>query len=64
MPRLRRNPRSVADLDLDGAATIGDLFSYLDAYFARAAAADTDGSGNVTLQDLLDFLGSYFVGCG
>lgn len=56
-------PRCPADLDLDGAATIGDLFPYLDAYFARTTAADTDGSGTVTLQDLFDFLGSYFAGC-
>jgi hypothetical protein len=57
-------PRCAADLDLDGQASIGDIFAYLDGFFSHTTAtADFDGNGTVTLQDLFDYLGAYFSGC-
>lgn len=57
-------PRCEADVDFSGAAELGDLFGYLEAYFARQSLADVDGSGTVTVQDFLDFVGAFVEGCG
>jgi hypothetical protein len=57
-------PRCLADTNLDGQATLADLFAFIDDYFIRHPAADFNGSGTVTEQDVSEFIGAYFVGCG
>jgi hypothetical protein len=52
-----------ADFDLDGAATIDDIFVYLNAWFAYDPRCDLDAGGSVTIDDLFLFLNRWFAGC-
>lgn len=47
-------PRCAADRNLDGTASVGDIFDFLEEWFA-------DGPGDI--QDLFDFLAAWFTGC-
>lgn len=56
-------PPCAVDLDGDGMAQVGDLFAYLNLWFANDAAADFNGQDGVTLQDIFDYLTAWFAGC-
>lgn len=56
-------PRCLADFDLDGVVTPGDLFAYLDAFFVRNASADLNNTAGITVQDLFDFISVFSSGC-
>ena len=52
-----------ADFDRNGQWGVGDLFAYLDAWFAGGASADVNFDKAVGVSDLFDFLDAWFVGC-
>lgn len=52
-----------ADWDSSGQVTLGDLFAFLEDYFALRPTADFNGTGTVSVQDIFDYLGSYFAAC-
>lgn len=56
-------PACRADVDGDGAASVGDIFAYLGLWFAGDARADFDGSPGITTQDIFDYLSAWFAGC-
>jgi hypothetical protein len=53
----------IADFDCSGTVTIDDVFLFLNAWFADAAAADVDGLGGITVTDIFVFLKKWFAGC-
>lgn len=53
----------LVDFDGDFRLTVGDIFSFLNAYFADSPAADLDLSGLVAPGDIFRFLEFYFAGC-
>lgn len=53
----------VSDFDGNGTITVGDVFAYLNAFFASDPAADVNGDGVVSAQDLFAFLIAFFAGC-
>ncbi|MCC6320962.1 MAG: hypothetical protein IT438_05930 [Phycisphaerales bacterium] len=65
---------SIADFDYTDNVTVGDIFYFLNQFFAQCGSvgnpapacgrsADVNDSGAITVQDLFDFLAAYFVGC-
>lgn len=52
-----------ADWDASGGIGVGDIFTFLAAWFSHDAKADWDGSGVIGVQDLFEFLVAYFSGC-
>lgn len=52
-----------ADFDASGALAIGDLFFFLQRWFAAAPDADFNHDAAIGAQDLLDFVGAYLAGC-
>lgn len=52
----------IADFDGSGAATVQDVFAYLNAWFAGDVRTDLDGDG-VGVQDIFSFLNAWFAGC-
>lgn len=52
-----------ADFNCSGAVDLGDVFAFLNSWFANSLNADFDGLNGVTLQDIFDFLNSWFAGC-
>ena len=53
-----------ADFDGNGVREVSDIFAFLSAWFANAAAADFDGSGlPVAVPDIFAFLSAWFAGC-
>jgi hypothetical protein len=50
------------DYDCSGAANVGDIFAFLNAWFANDMTADFNGGG-LALSDIFDFLNAWFVGC-
>lgn len=61
---LRGTPAIVcaADFNADNAITVGDIFDFVQAWFARSPAADINDSASVTTADLYAFIGEWFVG--
>lgn len=65
-------PACPADLDGDGAVTIGDYFVFLTAFFDQLGgpptsgqvSADIDGDGTVTISDYFTFLSVFFESLG
>lgn len=63
------DPSSVApvffrsDWTRDGVRAPGDIFAFLNAYFARDPSADFDQDGARSPSDLFAFLTAYFAGC-
>lgn len=53
----------VADFDQSGAATVQDIFGFLNAWFANDPRADVNGVDGLTIQDIFDFLTVWFAGC-
>ncbi|MBX3402315.1 MAG: agmatine deiminase family protein [Phycisphaeraceae bacterium] len=51
-----------ADFNLDGYATVSDIFAFLAAWFAGDDAADINGGG-IAVDDIFEFLASWFAGC-
>jgi hypothetical protein len=51
------------DFNLSGDVSVQDVFDFLTAYFAGAAAADFNGDGAISVQDIFDFLAAYFGAC-
>lgn len=51
------------DINCSGAIDTGDIFDYLNAWFAQSPIAEFDGSPGVTVADLFQFLNSWFTGC-
>jgi hypothetical protein len=52
-----------ADFDHSGTLAVQDIFDFLNAWFAGAAAADANHSGGLEVQDIFDFLNLWFAGC-
>lgn len=52
-----------ADFNLVGGVTTGDIFDYLNAWFAGRPRADADESGRVDINDVFVFLNAWFAGC-
>ena len=57
------NPACLCDWNLSGAATVQDIFDYLNDYFSGFPPADINRTGTITVQDIFDFLAAYFEGC-
>jgi hypothetical protein len=63
-------PACPADFDHSGDVSVGDLFGYLDAWFAEfgafgnGLAADFDVSGDVSVADLFAYLDAWFATFG
>lgn len=55
--------RCFADFNDDGTVAIGDLFDYLNTWFAGTLSADTNASGTIDVNDIFDFLNAWFTGC-
>lgn len=61
--------RCTADFDNDGVIGVGDLFTFLTAYFASfgqvgsGIPVDVDQSGSVDVEDLFTFMALWFIGC-
>jgi hypothetical protein len=53
----------VADFDGSGAATIGDVFLFLNAWFEGDPRCDLDGTPGLSVQDILAYLNLWFAGC-
>ena len=53
----------VADFNGDGILGVGDVFAFLNAYFANDAAADLNGDAAINASDLFAFIIAYFAGC-
>lgn len=54
-------PACRVDLDGDHSAGVGDLFAFLNGWFA--GTGDFNGDGTTTVQDIFDFLSAWFAGC-
>ncbi len=52
-----------SDYDGDGAITVTDIFTFLNAWFASEPGADFDGAGGVAVTDIFGFLNQWFAGC-
>ncbi|MBY0311704.1 MAG: serine protease [Phycisphaerales bacterium] len=52
-----------ADFDCNGSLTIGDLFTYLNAWFAGDPRCEVNGVGGLTIEDLFAYLNIWFAGC-
>ncbi|MFN7020982.1 MAG: GC-type dockerin domain-anchored protein [Phycisphaerales bacterium] len=52
-----------ADFNASGAATVQDIFDFLEAYFSNDPRSDVNNSCTLTVQDIFDFLAAYFAGC-
>jgi hypothetical protein len=60
-----------ADFNEDGAVTVGDIFDFLNSWFAGCKGstacfgrfADFNCSNTIEVQDIFDFLNSWFAGC-
>lgn len=50
------------DFNLDGEATVPDIFDFLAAWFAGDEAADINGGG-LGVDDIFEFLTAWFAGC-
>jgi hypothetical protein len=51
-----------ADFDKSGTVTVGDIFDYLNAWFAGSPFTHLPGPGQSTVQDIFDFLSVWFAG--
>ncbi|MBY0310913.1 MAG: hypothetical protein K2W85_02470 [Phycisphaerales bacterium] len=56
-------PACMADFDGSGTRTSGDIFVFLNAWFASDPRADVDGVGGVAIADVFFFINAWFVGC-
>jgi Lamin Tail Domain len=54
-------PCCFADYNKVGGLTVGDIFDFLNAWFANSVNADVNGSG-LTVNDIFDFLNAWFAG--
>lgn len=52
-----------ADFDQDTHVAVSDIFTYLDAWFARDPRSDINMDGAANVQDIFDFLAGWFAGC-
>lgn len=52
-----------ADFNGDTHITVADIFTYLDAWFARDPRTDINMDGAANIQDIFDFLATWFAGC-
>jgi hypothetical protein len=52
-----------ADFDCSGTLTIGDIFEYMNAWFAGDGRADLDGVVGLSVGDMFMFLSGWFEGC-
>ncbi len=53
----------VADFDCNASLTIGDLFTYLNAWFLGDPRCDVNGVNGLTIEDLFAYLNIWFAGC-
>jgi hypothetical protein len=51
-----------ADFNGDGGLSVGDIFDYLNAWFAGQSRADFNLSGSLSVQDIFDYLNAWFTG--
>jgi hypothetical protein len=61
-------PTCRVDYDHSGGASLGDLFTFLEAFFSNRTGpappgADFDHSGVISVEDLFQFLAAWFAGC-
>jgi hypothetical protein len=59
----RRETPCRADFNNSGGLTVQDIFDFLNAWFAGAAAADFDGANGLQVQDIFAYLNAWFAGC-
>jgi subtilisin-like proprotein convertase family protein len=52
-----------ADFNCSGSLTVGDIFDFLNAWFATLPSADIDASGALSVTDIFQFLNRWFAGC-
>lgn len=52
-----------ADFDNSGSVSVGDLFAFLDAWFAGSPAADFDRDGVLSASDIFAYLNAWFTSC-
>jgi hypothetical protein len=55
-------PCCLADFDQSGTVAVGDIFAYLNAWFAGDPSTDIDGAG-LAVSDIFAFLNAWFAGC-
>lgn len=63
MRRYVQNFACPADYNVDGQATVQDIFDFLIDYFSGDVRADLDASGQIGVGDVFAFLSAYFTGC-
>ncbi len=52
-----------ADYDCSGGLAVGDIFAFLNGWFAGSASADFDGESGLQIGDVFAFLNAWFAGC-
>jgi hypothetical protein len=52
-----------ADFNNSGTVTTGDIFDFLNAWFAGSLSADFDDSGALSTSDIFAFLNAWLSGC-
>lgn len=60
---IELTPPCRCDTDNSGAATLQDLFDFLNLWFVSDPRADISNDSLVTIQDIFDFLTCWFTGC-
>lgn len=56
-------PLAHPDFDRNGSVTIGDIFAFLNAWFAADPKSDFDRVAPITTSDIFTFLNAWFRGC-
>jgi hypothetical protein len=52
-----------ADFDCSGNLAVGDIFTFLNAWFASDPRANFNGIDGISVQDIFDYLNAWFTGC-
>jgi RHS repeat-associated protein len=60
-PYGRGNRWAWSDFDRDGTTAVGDIFEYLNAWFASSAQADSDEDGTIETEDIFTALNLWFA---
>jgi hypothetical protein len=63
-PGVPNTPCCMGDFEQNGGLSVtGDIFGYLNAWFAGNLSADTNSDGHLAVQDIFEFLNAWFAGC-
>ncbi len=52
-----------ADFSCDGQVAVGDIFAFLNAWFAGDPRSDFNSVPGLSVQDIFDYLNAWFAGC-